>query len=121
MFLLIDECCGKSLVVVAQQFGHSAQRSIEVQALGRGASDAEIVEFARRHGAVIVTNNSADFLAAAAGIDHPGMILLPNVVGKTAARLFRHVLPIAGRIVAERRGAFVSVDEQGEVETFILP
>jgi hypothetical protein len=34
MYLLLDECCAKSLVAVAEALGHSAQRTIEVADLG---------------------------------------------------------------------------------------
>ena len=57
MYLLIDECCGKVLVTVAHRRGHTAQRTSHVRALGRGAEDRTIFDFARRQGAVFVTIN----------------------------------------------------------------
>ena len=49
-----------------------------------------IFEFARRHGAVLVTINRADFAdLAGLGRDHPGVIILPSVVGQELATLFR--------------------------------
>jgi predicted nuclease of predicted toxin-antitoxin system len=122
MFLLIDECCGKALVRVAEDHGHTAQRTTQVRALGRGASDPEIIEFARRHGAVIVTNNSVDFLAlSVAGEEHPGMILVPNLVGQELARLFRRALPMAEQALSQGPNIIVQIDEAAGVRSFRLP
>jgi predicted nuclease of predicted toxin-antitoxin system len=122
MYLLIDECCGKSLVRVAESLGHTAQRTTLVTFLGRGASDNEIVEFARRNEAIIVTSNSVDFLAlAAAGRDHAGMILLPSVIGQDLGRLFRQILPVVANVFAQRPNMFVAVDANGDVQSFKLP
>lgn len=86
MYLLIDECCATSLVEVAKAMGHTPQRTIEIDALGRGASDLEIHRFANRSGAIVVTNNHDDYKRlAAAGRGHPGIILMPDVVGREAA------------------------------------
>jgi hypothetical protein len=65
MYLLLDECCGKALVGIAERAGHTAQRTVEVAMLGRQAPDLEIFEFARQVGAVFVTVNRGDFIALA--------------------------------------------------------
>jgi len=39
MDLLIDECCAKSLVQAARDLGHGVQRTINVQSLGRSATE----------------------------------------------------------------------------------
>jgi len=46
MYLLLDECHGKSLIEIAASAGHTAQRTVEVVALGRGAPDNDIFDFA---------------------------------------------------------------------------
>jgi predicted nuclease of predicted toxin-antitoxin system len=114
MFLLIDECCGKGLVSVAEAAGHVAQRTIEVAQLGRGASDADIFGFAAAHGAVVVTINQGDFVnlsgRAARGA---GLILMPNARGTELARIFRAGLPAAAMILAARPTTMVSIDTDG--------
>lgn len=87
MYLLLDECCGKALVAVAQEAGHVAQRTIEVTVLGPQAPDQDIFDFARRVGAVFVTVNRGDFIELAGrGRDHPGVILIPSARTAEAAR-----------------------------------
>lgn len=103
MYLLIDECCGKSLVGVAEAAGHRAQRTVEVAALGRGAADVDIFAFARRHDAVLVTINQGDFVSLATRVsDHPGLILLPSVRGQTLGRMLRIALRAGGETSADR-------------------
>jgi predicted nuclease of predicted toxin-antitoxin system len=122
MFLLIDECCGKALVAVAEVLGHTAQRTRDVAALGEGAEDQTIFEFARRHGAVLVTINRADFAdLAGLGRDHPGVIILPSVVGQELATLFRTVLPVADTVLSCGPNMFVEIEENGRVTSYQLP
>ncbi len=122
MYLLIDECCAKSLVKVAASLGHTAQRTVSVRALGHAASDEDIHEFANRNDAIIVTANGADFRDLAGdGDGHPGMILMPNVIGKEAARLFKKVLPAAEKLFATGPNMFVEIDETGVIRSFQLP
>lgn len=122
MYLLIDECCSKGLVKVAEDLGHAAQRTIGVRELGQAASDADIHKFAVANGAIVVTVNSVDFRAlAGAGTGHPGMILMPNVIGKEAAKLFKKVLPHADAVFAASQNMFVEIDEAGAIRSFQLP
>ncbi|SEC03469.1 Predicted nuclease, contains PIN domain, potential toxin-antitoxin system component [Rhizobiales bacterium GAS191] len=122
MFLLIDECCGKALIAVAEILGHTAQRTRDAAALGEGAEDQTIFDFARRHGAVLVTINRADFADLAEhGRDHPGVIILPSVIGQELARLFRIVLPIADAVLSDRPNMFVEIEENGRVTGYQLP
>lgn len=122
MFLLIDECCSKGLVRVAQALGHTAQRTIEVAALGAGATDAEIHRFASKNLAIIVTENAVDFRRlAGSGKGHPGIILMPSVIGKTAATLFRRVLPIADEVFRGNTNMFVEIDDSGAMTSYQLP
>jgi predicted nuclease of predicted toxin-antitoxin system len=92
MYLLVDECCPKCLLRCCSALGHTAQRSVEVHALGKGASDLEIFRFAVRNGAVLVTENNEDFIALGRGRRHPGMILLPAVKPRAQARLLRDII-----------------------------
>ena len=121
MYLLIDECCGKSLVTAAESLGHTAQRTRDVATLGPGAADRDIFAFARANGAVFV--NRGDFLDLARhGRDpHPGVIVLPSVRGHELARLFRTVLPVAERIMAKTSSMFVEIEPRGRVSSFLLP
>ena len=71
MFLLLDECCARSLVAIAEAAGHTAQRSVEVAELGRGALDPAIFEWARREGTILATSTpatSSPWPAAGGGI-----------------------------------------------------
>lgn len=122
MYLLIDECCSKALVQVAEKLGHTAQRTVEVRELGSAAADKEIHAFARRHDAIVVTENAADFIKlAGAGKGHAGMILMPSVFGKQAAALFKAVLPVAEQVFAHKPNMFVEIDETGKITSFELP
>jgi predicted nuclease of predicted toxin-antitoxin system len=122
VYLLIDECCGKALISAAEALGHTAQRTREVPGLGPGAEDEAIFAYARASGAVFVTINRADFIDLAAyGPDHPGVIVLPSVLGRDLARLFRAVLPLADEIMARQRSTFVEITENGRITSFELP
>lgn len=79
MYLLIDECCADGLATVARKAGHTAQLTKQVGELGRGATDEDIFAFARRHDAVLVTINAADFRDLARHRSHAGVVLLPSV------------------------------------------
>jgi predicted nuclease of predicted toxin-antitoxin system len=122
MFLLIDECCSKGLVGVAEKLGHAAQLTREVRSLGKQASDADIHAFAKRNEAIVVTANAVDFMdLAGAGKGHPGMILLPSTPAKKAAALFKKVLPVAEKVFASQQSMFVEIDEDGTITSFQLP
>ncbi|KAF0180257.1 MAG: hypothetical protein FD124_1153 [Alphaproteobacteria bacterium] len=122
MFLLIDECCAKSLVIIAGSLGHTAQRTIHIVGLGQAASDDDIYKFAVKNDAIVVTANGSDFVAlAGAGRGHPGMILMPNVIGQAAAKLFRQVLPIAETFFADGPNMIVEIDGAGVIRSFQLP
>ena len=82
--------------------GHVAQRTVEVAELGRGATDAAIFDFARKHGAVVVTINQGDFIALATNVpDPPSIILLPAARGPELCKLLRIILRAAGSFVVE--------------------
>ena len=122
MYLLIDECCGKALVGIAEELGHTAQRTQEIQVLGGGADDRAIFDFARAQSAVFVTVNGADFInLASRGRAHSGVILLPSVRGRHMARLFRTVLPVAAAVLGTTPNLFVEIDETGRIRSFQLP
>ena len=82
MYLLFDECCATALVKFAEALGHTAQRSVDVAGLGRGASDDDVFAFARQGGAIVVTVNRSDFVVLAAVQDHPGVLLIPSLPTK---------------------------------------
>lgn len=122
MYLLFDECCGKALVKLAAAAGHSAQRTVEVAVLGRQAPDRDIFDFARRVGAVFVTVNRGDFIAlAAAGREHPGVILIPSLPHAELRPLFEAVMAQAAPLIAATPSLFVEVDAAGIVTSFRLP
>jgi predicted nuclease of predicted toxin-antitoxin system len=121
MYLLIDECCGKGLVAVAERLGHTAQRTIAVGALGPQASDPEIFEFARRTQAVIVTANRLDFLRLAVRSQaHSGVILLPSLPSASLRRLFERAL-VVGETLFETPNLLVEAKANGEISSFQLP
>lgn len=122
MYLLLDECCGRALVGVAEAAGHTAQRTVEVADLGRQAPDHDIFEFARRVGAVFVTVNRGDFIdLAARGREHPGVILIPSLPHAHLRPLFEAVLAAAERLIAETPNLFVEIDNAGVISSFRLP
>lgn len=115
MYLLLDECCPKSLIGIANDGGHTAQRTLEIAGLGRQATDAAIFSFARMVGGIVVTVNAGDFLALAAQVpDHPGLILLPSLPPAETGRLFRQALSAADRAF-RTPGGVVRVDAAGRV------
>jgi predicted nuclease of predicted toxin-antitoxin system len=122
MFLLLDECCGKALVQIAEDGGHTAQRTVEVAVLGRGAPDSEIFDFARRQGAVLVTVNRGDFISLAGlGRQHPGVILIPSLPMAKLRPLFVAVVAAAEVIFAQGQNQFVEMDTHGAITSFSLP
>jgi predicted nuclease of predicted toxin-antitoxin system len=122
MYLLLDECCGKSLIQVAAVAGHTAQRTVEVAVLGRGAPDNDIFDFARRQGAILVTVNRGDFISLAQlGRQHPGVILIPSLPAAELKPLFISVLAAAETLFAQRPNCFVEVDANGAITSFVLP
>jgi predicted nuclease of predicted toxin-antitoxin system len=122
MYLLFDECCGKALVKIAEDHGHTAQRTSEVAMLGRGAADNDIFDFARRQGAVLVTVNRGDFISLAGlGLQHPGVILIPSLPTAKLRPLFLAVVAAAEAIFDQGQNQFVEVDTHGAITSFTLP
>lgn len=116
MYLIIDECCGKKLREVAANLGHAAQRSIEIEQLGRGAADADIFAFAVVNRAVVVTINQGDFLALAKQSSaRPGLILLPSLPGSELAKLFRATLPELAAAFSVAADAMMQVSADGKI------
>ncbi|MCJ2123266.1 DUF5615 family PIN-like protein [Methylobacterium sp. J-077] len=115
MYLLLDECCPKSLVGIADGLGHTAQRTLVVAELGRQATDAAIFAFACEARAVVVTVNAGDFLALAARVpDHPGPILLPSLPPSETGQLFRKVLGAADEAL-RKPGGVIRIDRAGRL------
>jgi predicted nuclease of predicted toxin-antitoxin system len=122
MYLLLDECCGKSLIQLAEGVGHTAQRTVEVAVLGRGAPDNDIFEFARRQDAVLVTVNRGDFISLAGlGREHPGVILIPSLPATKLRPLFLAVVSAAAEIFPQGPNRFVEIDVDGAITSFTLP
>lgn len=119
MYLLIDECCPKCLVRQSQKAGHIAQRTVNVPALGKGASDAEIFRFARHADAVLITHNQIHFEMLAAGKSHPGVIVLPVEAPRLQARLLRRILQlIDGPPPFAIKNRFVSIETSGRIISY---
>lgn len=121
MYLLLDECCGKALVRVAEALGHTAQRSINAQPLGRGASDDDVFAFAARVSAVLVTVNKADFIEIAAARSHGGILLIPSLPNRQLRPLFEALLAAAEPLLSAQPSLFVEVDASGTVTSFTVP
>jgi predicted nuclease of predicted toxin-antitoxin system len=97
MFLIIDEDCPVCLVRYATSLGHTAERSVHVPGLRRGAPDAAIWAFAQAADAVLVTRNFVDFLPLAVGAAHAGVVALPATDARSTVRLFTTLMTwIAG-------------------------
>ncbi len=117
MYLLVDECCGKGLATAAQAAGHAVQRSIDVAALGRGASDAAIFAFAAENGAIVVTLNQGDFIALATrAVPGAGVLLLPSIRPLELGKLFRNAEAAITAIFDDAPHAVVRVAVDGSVE-----
>ena len=120
MFLIIDEDCPVCLVRHAASLGHTAQRSVHVQGLGRGAPDAAIWAFAQAAGGVLVTRNFIDYLPLAARGTPAGVIALPATDARSAARLFSTLMtwiagpPFHGTIADH----FVQITLNGGIRSF---
>ncbi|CAM2843059.1 hypothetical protein JHFBIEKO_2032 [Methylobacterium mesophilicum] len=115
MYLLLDECCPKSLVGIAEGLGHTAQRTVAVAELGRQATDAAIFAFGCAVGAIIVTVNAGDFLALAARMPaHPGLILLPSLPPSQTSLLFRKLLKAADEAL-RKPGGVIRIDTAGRI------
>jgi predicted nuclease of predicted toxin-antitoxin system len=122
MYLLLDECCGKALGRFAESLGHTAQRSVDVQVLGKGASDAQLFDFARKAGAVLVTVNRADFIAlAGTSASHPGVLLIPSLPNAELRPHFEKLLKVAEPLLTATPGLCVEVDTHGVVTSFTVP
>ncbi len=122
MFLLLDECCGKALVRIAEAAGHTAQRTVQVAALGPQASDRDIFDFACRVGTVFVTVNRGDFIELAArGREHAGVILIPSLPLARLRPLFEAALATAEPLFATAPNLFVEIDATGRITCFQLP
>lgn len=117
MFLLIDECCGKGLLAVAESHGHAVARTVETPGLGQGASDVDIFAYAAAAGAIVVTINQGDFLKLALGATiRPGLILLPSLRGAEIAKLFRQSLQQLRAAFEVDPVAVVRINNDGEQE-----
>ena len=116
MFLLLDENIAKCLL--RGDTLYTAQRSVEVLVLGRGATDLELYAFARETGAILVTQDGGDF--AAIGLRHGAIpvIVLPCVPPRTQRAMLLHVLPIAEAVFLEDPGQFVEVTGNGRVLSY---
>ena len=122
MYLLLDECCGKALAHKAEALGHTAQRSVDVHVLGRGASDPEVFDFARQAGAILVTVNRGDFIALAGQQPgHAGILLIPSVPNRLLLPMFERLLLTAGPLLETNPGLVVESDAAGAITSFSLP
>jgi predicted nuclease of predicted toxin-antitoxin system len=116
MFLLLDETIAKCLAHGGTLY--TAQRSIDVRLLGRGAGDIEIFAFVRESGAVLVTQDGEDFAELVRKHGPLPVIVLPCVAPRTQRAMLLHVLPIAERIFAEHPEKFVEVTADGRVFSY---
>jgi predicted nuclease of predicted toxin-antitoxin system len=97
---------------------YTAQRSVEVRDLGRGATDPDIYDFAKRQNALLVTRNRDDFAALVLRRGPIPVIVLPSVPPRTQHAMLRYVVPIADRVFASEPGNFVEVSPSGFVESY---
>ena len=120
MYLLIDECCAKCLVRCCEQLGHTAQRTVNVRVLGKGATDSEIFDFCVRNEAVLVTENARDFIVLGRRRKHPGMIFVPAVQPREQASLLRVALrEVASKVFNDHfSNIFIEATEDGRVVSF---
>jgi predicted nuclease of predicted toxin-antitoxin system len=77
--LLLDEDSGaRSLTEALRAAGHDVVRVVDVEELGMGASDIEVLNYAVRDDRVLVTKNGSDFteIIARDSIAHPGVLVV---------------------------------------------
>lgn len=89
MDLLTDVHVKAAYVTALRTDGHDVTRVVDVADLGHGATDGEIVGYARTIEAQIVTNDVKDFDTFD---DHPGVIVVPQhglTAGEVAAAVRR--------------------------------
>jgi len=101
---LVDENLGKSIVKGLRERGFTVQSVAEEI---RGASDEEVVDLAKRHGKIIVTQDK-DFGRLVIAFGVPGLILL-RVRGRQE-KLLRVLLDLLQR-VQEFHGYITVVEE----------
>jgi predicted nuclease of predicted toxin-antitoxin system len=116
MFLLLDENIARCAVVGGTLY--TAQRSVEIHALGRGAADRDIYDWVQRNNAVLVTQNRDDFAALALRHGPIAVIVLPSVEPRKQHNMLRYVVPIAEQVFAADPRRFVEVFSDGRVENY---
>lgn len=116
MFLLLDE--NIAACVVGGGTLYTAQRSLAIRGLGRGASDRDIYDFVRQNNAVLVTQNRDDFAALVVRYGPIPVIVLPSVAPRTQHAMLRHAVPIAEQLLAADPGRFVEVLPDGRVVSY---
>lgn len=86
MRLLLDEDAGaRSLLSALRTNGHDAERVVDVEALGAGSADAEVLAYAIAHDRVLMTYNGADFLEIAhAENRHAGILVIHYTASGTS-------------------------------------
>jgi predicted nuclease of predicted toxin-antitoxin system len=100
--LLLDEDSGARLLRDALHgAGHNVERVVDVPALGLGASDNAVFNYAVANDRLLITKNGADFIAIATqpgALQHPGVLVIHYAAdgsGLPVATVVRAVANIA--------------------------
>lgn len=117
-FLLLDECVAKCCAQGGASY--TAQRTIQVEGLGRRADDKDIYLFVRQSECILVTLNGRDFAALAVHHGPIRTIVLPNVRPTTQRAYLRWVLPAAYRTFARDPHRFVEVNAYGKAISYLV-
>ncbi len=115
MKFLIDRCAGRRLAIWLREQGHDVW---DASGAGPDPGDAALLEQAARESRILVTID-ADFgtLIHVAGMEHAGMVRLPDVPAKRRIEIFAHLLmghsdDLQERAIITVRGARIRVSKQ---------
>jgi len=75
MRLLADVHVKTAYISALRSEGHAVERVVDIDMLGPTATDSEIRSYAQAEGAVILTNDTKDFVAFDT---HSGIIIVPQ-------------------------------------------
>lgn len=115
--LVLDENTERDLKARLEELGHDAERVVEIDTLGPGATDREVVDYCQRTDRMLVTFDD-DFLSEHEAIHRIGILFeatdrRPPV--ELASRIDRVSRFYAqGDITRARRAIYLNSDEWGE-------
>lgn len=77
MRFLLDEDAKKAVVPLLSKTGHDVERVVDVESLGPGSDDVEVMEYATATNRIIVTHDD-DFVDPDVENQHEGVFFFPS-------------------------------------------